>query len=66
MPGPPFVFGAFLVVCALIVASFIPTKTQVDSGIPLDLTHYEIERGHKVSSPLSPLIPSSKDVAAVL
>lgn len=66
VPGPPFVFGAFLVVCALIVASFIPTKTQVDSGIPLDLTHYEIERGHKVSSPLSPLIPSSKDVAAVL
>lgn len=24
MPGPPFVFGAFLVICALLVAAFIP------------------------------------------
>ena len=24
LPGPPFVFGSFLVVCALLVAFFIP------------------------------------------
>ncbi|KAG5883987.1 hypothetical protein JTB14_019969 [Gonioctena quinquepunctata] len=48
VPGPPFVFGAFLVICALFVASFIPTKTQVDTSIPLD-THYEIERSNSVN-----------------
>lgn len=28
MPGPPFVFGAFMVVCALVVAAFIPEETS--------------------------------------
>ncbi|KAJ8958403.1 hypothetical protein NQ318_002185 [Aromia moschata] len=32
MPGPPFVFGAFLVICAILVASFIPSKSQVDTS----------------------------------
>lgn len=26
MPGPPFVFGAFMVVIAILVAAFIPTQ----------------------------------------
>ncbi|CAG9853525.1 unnamed protein product [Phyllotreta striolata] len=65
VPGPPFVFGAFLVICALFVASFIPTKAHVDSGIPLD-THYEMERGQKVAGTLSPLIPNRSIDAAIL
>jgi len=68
VPGPPFVFGAFLVVCALLVASFIPTKNPVETSIPMD-SHYEIERGHKVAGTLSPLISSSRSLenaAAVL
>lgn len=60
VPGPPFVFGAFLVICALCVASYIPTKTEVDTSIPLE-THYEIERGQKNNGALSPLIPNSID-----
>ncbi|KAJ8935192.1 hypothetical protein NQ314_012948 [Rhamnusium bicolor] len=65
VPGPPFVFGAFLVICAIFVASFIPSKTQVDTSIPLD-THYEMERGQKVPGTLSPLIPSRSIDAAIL
>ncbi|KAK5637998.1 hypothetical protein RI129_012293 [Pyrocoelia pectoralis] len=68
VPGPPFVFGALLVVCALLVASYIPTKNNVETNISLD-SHYEIERGHKVAGTLSPLIASSRsleNVAAVL
>ncbi|KAJ8978356.1 hypothetical protein NQ317_002665 [Molorchus minor] len=65
VPGPPFVFGAFLVICALFVASFIPSKSQVETGIPLD-THYEIELGQKVAGTLSPLIPSRSIDAAIL
>lgn len=55
VPGPPFVFGAFLVICAIFVASFIPTKSVIDSNIPLD-THYEMERGQRVPGALSPLM----------
>ncbi|XP_018328688.1 hippocampus abundant transcript 1 protein isoform X2 [Agrilus planipennis] len=61
VPGPPFVFGAFLVVCALLVASFIPTKQSVETGIPLD-SMYEIEHGQKVAGTLSPLIPHSRSL----
>ncbi|KAL3271557.1 hypothetical protein HHI36_022032 [Cryptolaemus montrouzieri] len=32
VPGPPFVFGAFLVICALLTASFIPTSKRTESG----------------------------------
>ena len=28
MPGPPFVFGAFLVILAILVAAFIPDATS--------------------------------------
>ncbi|XP_019766747.2 hippocampus abundant transcript 1 protein-like isoform X1 [Dendroctonus ponderosae] len=55
MPGPPYVFGAFLVLCAIFVATFIPTKTVLETNIPLD-THYEMERGQRVPGTLSPLI----------
>ncbi|XP_026472735.1 hippocampus abundant transcript 1 protein [Ctenocephalides felis] len=59
VPGPPFVFGALLVICALLVAVFIPEEhkdiSRRSSGVSLD-THFEIERGRKVASPLSPLI----------
>lgn len=32
MPGPPYVFGAFLVLCAIFVATFIPTKTVLETS----------------------------------
>ncbi|GLV36948.1 uncharacterized protein CBL_02217 [Carabus blaptoides fortunei] len=54
VPGPPFVFGALLVICALLVAVFIPVTTtispgtEIPTGTPLD-THYEMERGQKVA-----------------
>ncbi|XP_044732987.1 hippocampus abundant transcript 1 protein isoform X2 [Chrysoperla carnea] len=58
VPGPPFVFGAFLVICALIVAAFIPEGNVIGSGIDITTsnTHYEIEHGHKVPGTLSPLM----------
>nr|CAH7717906.1 unnamed protein product [Callosobruchus chinensis]CAH7751928.1 unnamed protein product [Callosobruchus chinensis] len=65
VPGPPFVFGAFLVICALFVASFIPSKNPVETSIPLD-THYEVEHGQKVAGTLSPLIPSSRSMDAAI
>ncbi|KAJ6643509.1 Hippocampus abundant transcript-like protein 1, partial [Pseudolycoriella hygida] len=58
-PGPPFVFGAFMVVIAILVAVFIPEEPSDQlrrpSGASLDI-HYEIERGRKVAGPLSPLM----------
>uniref|UniRef100_A0A182WJP5 Major facilitator superfamily (MFS) profile domain-containing protein n=1 Tax=Anopheles minimus TaxID=112268 RepID=A0A182WJP5_9DIPT len=59
MPGPPFVFGALMVICAIAVAAFIP-ETPSDairrpSGLSLDVD-YEYERGRKVAGPLSPLM----------
>lgn len=53
IPGPPFVFGALLVICALLVAAFIPEETP--RRVPTDL-HYEVERGRRVAGPLSPLM----------
>ncbi|XP_016839630.1 hippocampus abundant transcript 1 protein isoform X2 [Nasonia vitripennis] len=32
VPGPPFVFGALLVICALLVAAFIPEATPMITG----------------------------------
>lgn len=32
VPGPPFVFGAFLVICALLVAAFIPESGTATFG----------------------------------
>lgn len=47
VPGPPFVFGALMVICALLVAAFIPeersSKNRKQSGSNLDI----YERGHK-------------------
>lgn len=34
VPGPPFVVGAFLVICALLVASFIPSKRDGEGTSP--------------------------------
>lgn len=33
VPGPPFVFGALLVICALLVAFFIPDGTTIGSNL---------------------------------
>jgi hypothetical protein len=33
VPGPPFVFGAFLVICALLVAVFIPDGTTLGTNL---------------------------------
>uniref|UniRef100_A0A182J1S0 Major facilitator superfamily (MFS) profile domain-containing protein n=1 Tax=Anopheles atroparvus TaxID=41427 RepID=A0A182J1S0_ANOAO len=59
MPGPPFVFGALMVICAIAVAAFIPEAPSDNirrpSGLSLDVD-YEYERGRKVAGPLSPLM----------
>lgn len=33
VPGPPFVFGSFLVICALLVAFFIPDGTTLGTNL---------------------------------
>ena len=33
VPGPPFVFGSFLVICALLVAFFIPDGTALGNNL---------------------------------
>lgn len=53
VPGPPFVFGALLVICALLVAAFIPDDGPRRPSLEL---HYEVERGRRVAGPLSPLM----------
>ncbi|XP_046681570.1 hippocampus abundant transcript 1 protein [Homalodisca vitripennis] len=70
VPGPPFVFGALLVICALLVAAFIPegvgvgsslrTTSRRQSGLSMEV-HYEMERSkkHDGISPLSPLVDNS-------
>ncbi|XP_034255324.1 hippocampus abundant transcript 1 protein isoform X2 [Thrips palmi] len=70
IPGPPFVFGALLVICALLVAAFIPESGSVannfrsgsrrQSGLSMEV-HYEVERSkrHNGLSPLSPLVDNS-------
>uniref|UniRef100_A0A1Q3FVQ1 Putative transporter add1 major facilitator superfamily n=2 Tax=Culex tarsalis TaxID=7177 RepID=A0A1Q3FVQ1_CULTA len=59
MPGPPFVFGALMVICAIAVAAFIPEAPsdaiRRPSGLSVDVD-YEYERGRKVAGPLSPLM----------
>ncbi|XP_041563899.1 hippocampus abundant transcript 1 protein isoform X2 [Drosophila elegans] len=60
VPGPPFVFGALCVFCAIIVAAFIPegqNSTLEKKRASLDV-QYEIETGHKAPSSLAPLIRS--------
>ncbi|XP_055325342.1 hippocampus abundant transcript 1 protein isoform X2 [Sitodiplosis mosellana] len=60
-PGPPFVFGAFMVALAIVVAIFIPNEQndpmRRPSGVSLDIHYeYEYEGGRKVAGPLSPLM----------
>ncbi|XP_017862271.1 PREDICTED: hippocampus abundant transcript 1 protein isoform X1 [Drosophila arizonae] len=60
VPGPPFVFGALCVFCAIVVAAFIPEGQQAvleKKRASLDV-QYEIETGHKLPSSLAPLIRS--------
>ncbi|KAH8288046.1 hypothetical protein KR018_005372 [Drosophila ironensis] len=60
VPGPPFVFGALCVFCAIIVSAFIPEgqqSTLEKKRASLDV-QYEIETGHKAPSSLAPLIRS--------
>lgn len=56
VPGPPFVLGALLVICALLVAAFLPEDGTVGRrDSPPDL-RFEVERGRRVAGPLSPLM----------
>uniref|UniRef100_A0A6P4E9X1 LOW QUALITY PROTEIN: hippocampus abundant transcript 1 protein n=1 Tax=Drosophila rhopaloa TaxID=1041015 RepID=A0A6P4E9X1_DRORH len=60
VPGPPFVFGALCVFCAIIVSAFIPegqSSNLEKKRASLDV-QYEIETGHKAPSSLAPLIRS--------
>ncbi|KAK6617465.1 Hippocampus abundant transcript 1 protein [Polyplax serrata] len=63
IPGPPFVFGAMLVMCALLVAEFIPLDSNTtslkatsrrQSGMSVEV-HYEIERLKKHDGGVGPL-----------
>ncbi|KAI8424709.1 hypothetical protein MSG28_006664 [Choristoneura fumiferana] len=57
VPGPPFVLGALLVICALLVAAFLPEDGASASGrrSPPD-SRFEVERGRRVAGALSPLM----------
>lgn len=68
IPGPPFVFGALLVICALLVAAFIPEgphmvlsfKNSIRKPSSMEI-HYEFDKNKKYDgcSPLVPLLDSS-------
>ncbi|XP_017891540.1 hippocampus abundant transcript 1 protein isoform X2 [Ceratina calcarata] len=78
VPGPPFVFGALLVICALLVAAFIPDSNTIPtgpihhsstsrrpSGLSLDV-HYEGDKlgtGKGKIGPLSPLVDNCNSAA---
>ncbi|KAG6442057.1 hippocampus abundant transcript 1 protein [Manduca sexta] len=55
VPGPPFVLGALLVICALLVAAFLPEDGSPPRRAAPDL-RFEMERGRRVAGPLSPLM----------
>ncbi|KAF4525361.1 hypothetical protein B566_EDAN007844 [Ephemera danica] len=69
IPGPPFVFGSLLVICALLVAVFIPdgsamgsslrTTSRRHSGLSMEL-HYEVDR-KKHDAPIGPHSPLVED-----
>lgn len=74
LPGPPFVFGSFLVVCALLVAFFIPegplqlgshlkTSTRRSSG-PSETPADGMNSG-PTSVPLMHPLSSEEDTAAL-
>ncbi|KAL0277799.1 UNVERIFIED_CONTAM: hypothetical protein PYX00_004960 [Menopon gallinae] len=65
IPGPPFVFGAMLVMCALLVAEFIPSDSINFSGLSVEV-HYEIERLKKHDGGVGPLSPLVDHNSAVL
>ncbi|XP_030761748.1 hippocampus abundant transcript 1 protein-like isoform X2 [Sitophilus oryzae] len=66
VPGPPFVFGAFLVICAIFVTSFLPPKAVIETNLPLD-TRYEVDRtGQKVPGTLSPLLTGRGGIDGVI
>ncbi|XP_061721679.1 hippocampus abundant transcript 1 protein [Cydia pomonella] len=55
VPGPPFVLGALLVICALLVAAFLP-EDSAGSGRRSPDARFELERGRRVAGALSPLM----------
>ncbi|XP_050353914.1 hippocampus abundant transcript 1 protein [Nymphalis io] len=56
VPGPPFVLGALLVICALLVAAFLPEDGTVGARRASPDLRFEVERGRRVAGPLSPLM----------
>jgi len=52
MPGPPFAFGAILVILALIVALFIPENP-----------HSYVKSPSTRRAPAAPLLPCDDDLA---
>ncbi|XP_045453183.1 hippocampus abundant transcript 1 protein [Melitaea cinxia] len=56
IPGPPFVLGALLVICALLVAAFLPEDGTVGQRRSSPDLRFEVERGRRVAGPLSPLM----------
>ncbi|XP_028171826.1 hippocampus abundant transcript 1 protein [Ostrinia furnacalis] len=56
VPGPPFVLGALLVICALLVAAFLPEDGAAGVRRASPELRFEVERGRRVAGPLSPLM----------
>ncbi|XP_034833996.1 hippocampus abundant transcript 1 protein [Maniola hyperantus] len=56
VPGPPFVLGALLVICALLVAAFLPEDGTVGARRASPDLRFEMEHGRRVAGPLSPLM----------
>ena len=53
IPGPPFVFGAILVILALMVAAFIPDNLRSESGSRADNpSHHSITSKHRHGDPI--------------
>lgn len=69
IPGPPFVFGALLVILALLVAAFIPEaptpslaskpSSRRSSSNAVEVFHYDYEVGHKKHDSNQPLMEES-------
>jgi len=72
IPGPPFVFGALLVILALLVAAFIPETDRIGTGLkvggrrsstsPVEVRHYDYDVGLKKLEHSQPLIEESDNL----
>jgi hypothetical protein len=64
IPGPPFVFGAFTVALAIVVALFIPERNKRRQADMVDLENpNQLLPGQTPNQTMAPLIPHHQDPA---